>query len=177
MIKLPYRNHLDFKRNDEILDKKYNNHINIKPDGFWYNIKDSYFKNPTTNFGDYFYEIVLKSKSLSNILNEDKNKILSINNIVDIDIFNKKYNKRTKGEYGIFTYIDWGLVSNNYGGFEIKNYEKILKVLRKEKTNFNKYSWLYTFDFSSGCVWNLNIIKEKNFIKKLTEEEMEELED
>lgn len=173
MIKLPYRNHMDRKRKDKILDIRYNNDIDYKPDGFWYNIKDSYFKNPTTNFGDYFYEIVLKTKSLSNINNEDKNKILSINNIEDLNIFNNKY----KTKFGKHTIIKWYLVAENNGGIEFKNYLKIIKILRKDKNNFYKYSWFYGFDFSSGCIWNLNIIKEKNFIKKLTEEEMEELED
>lgn len=168
MSTFPYRNNVNRIKNDRIINIKYDNHkIDWKPSGLWYSIRDSMIKWGELDFGNYLYEIKLKPNSLTNINNklnnEDKNKILSMKNVDDIDIFNAKYGRKYK-KYKI---IDWNLVSLNYGGFEIKNYEKIMKNLREEKINFYKYSWLYGIDFSSGCIWNLNIIKEKNFVRKL----------
>ena len=66
-------------------------------------------------------------------------------------------------------------MAKDYGGFEIKNYKKIDEELRKENNYFKKYSWFYTFDFSSGCIWDLTLIKNIEFFKKLTDKEKEYL--
>lgn len=144
MVKLPYRNNMNFVRNDEINNIIYGNTIGWKPHGLWYSIRDSLFKWGELTFGDYLYEIKLKPNSLSNIDNENNNKILSIKNIEDIDKFQKKYGKTFNRKYKL---INWKLVSLNNAGIEIKNYDKIMKKLREDRKNFDKYSWLYTFDF------------------------------
>jgi hypothetical protein len=92
-----------------------------------------------------------------------KNGILSIKTIEDFHLFNKKYRIKNKK----YTEINYNKVAEDYGGIEIKNYNKINQELRKDKNYYKKYSWFYSYDFSSGCIWNLSLIKELYFFKKL----------
>ena len=84
--------------------------------------------------------------------------------------------KYTKNDYGweILKEINWIGVSNIWGGIEIKNYYKIRREFLKE-INLQKlskdYEWFYDLDFSSGCVWNLDIIKDVSYFRKITEKE------
>lgn len=55
--------------------------------------------------------------------------------------------------------LDWEKVSKDYSGFEVINYDSIKKKLREDFKKTDIASWLDAFDFSSGCIWNLNDLK------------------
>jgi hypothetical protein len=162
MDKLPYRNTVKEKGNFKFdLDLRYINKIDYKPNGFWYQINYSLFKDYKSHWGNFIYGVEIKN----NILNKEKG-ILSIKNLEELDKFNKKYGIIKKNR----TLINWKKVSKDYGGFEIKNYNNI-----KEHTDyFDNYEWAYSFTFSSGCIWDLDLIKDISFYKKLTNKEIEE---
>jgi len=170
MIKLPYRNKM--KHNNDLNfnpNQRYNNDINIKPFGFWYQINNCAIDWGELDWGNFCYTVELKK----NILNK-KHKLLSLKTVEEIKTFNKKY-KVTHFRNLDINMIDWGEVAEDYGGFEIKNYKKIDQELRKEKKYIKKYGWFNSFDFSSGCIWDLTLIKNIEFFKKLTDKEKEYL--
>lgn len=171
MIKLPYRNTIKKNNNFNLnFNQRYNNGIDIKPFGFWYQIEECgilWDEYALETWGKNIYTVELKK----NILNK-KHKLLSLKTVEEIKIFNKKYKVKIKRKYFNGTMIDWGKVTEEYGGFEIKNYKKINEELRKENNYFRKYSWFNTFDFSSGCIWDLTLIKNIEFFKKLTDKEI-----
>lgn len=57
-------------------------------------------------------------------------------------------------------------VSEKYSGFEVINYDSIIKKLSYEYKKTNILSWLNLFDFSSGCIWNLNDLKSVKYYYK-----------
>jgi len=163
-MNLPYRNTV--KHN-----KKFNLNLNyqykqkkfdLKPRGFWYQIKNYLFKWGEFDWGNYIYEVKIKTNRLTNFNQKDKNKILVIRDIDDLIKFDKKYGIKCSN----MGFISWSNVENNYGGIEIKNYEKILKDIGKIKNYDDKYTWFLSIDFSSGCIWNLDIIREINYFGK-----------
>ena len=50
-----------------------------------------------------------------------------------------------------------------------------MKQVRERKNNFENYSWIFAFDFSSGCIWDLKLIKELYFDKKLTDDQIDDM--
>lgn len=164
MIKLPHRNIMKKNSNlDFDLNKQYINNIFIKPRGIWYQIDNCLFEWDVLGFGNFCFDIKIKT----NILNKEQG-ILSIKTIEEFHLFNNKYKVIRKDN---FVYINWEKVSKDFGGFEIKNYNFINEELRKDKNYINKYTWFNTFDFSSGCIWNLKLIKNISFFKELTDED------
>ena len=114
-----------------------------KPNGFWYGFGESwmYFARTEMRGTDfdleihpYHYEVHLKS---------DAN-ILVLDTLEKVDKFIAKYGN---GEY-----INWLAVveQSDYQGIEFPNYYDLnLRELRPKK-----YSWLYSWDIDSGCVWD-----------------------
>ena len=168
--KLPYRNHFSKKKFKLYYYENINEkNISIKPGGLWYGINDSVIKWFELDPNDeeqikyvnkkYIYEINLKKNSFSTNLNiKGKNKILQIKNFDQMNIFHEKYKEKKYGYIG----IDWDKVSKDYGGIEFTNYDKILKKIIYDLNfyKYKKYTWFTTLDFNSGCIWNLNILKD-----------------
>jgi hypothetical protein len=174
MIKLPYRNTV--KKNNNLNfnpNRQYQNGIGYKPSGFWYQINKSLFEWGELSWGNYIFTVEIKK----NILNKEKG-ILSIKTFQEMHDFTEKYFFRCETEYGNLGYhniIRWDKVAEDYGGIEIKNYNEIMKQVREIKNNFEKYSWIYNFDFSSGCIWDLKLIKELYFDKKITDDQIDDM--
>jgi len=161
-MSIPYRNTVKRNANFKLdYEKKYiQQNYYLKPTGLWYQIKDCLFLWGELSWGRDVYEIKLKK----NILNKPKG-ILSITNKDDLAEFHNKYKFMWYWKNDNYT-INWEKVSNDYGGFEIKNYNKIVKEIRKEKNYINNYTWFLIIDFSSGCIWDLNLIKEIKYSGK-----------
>ncbi len=172
-MKLPYRNKLEHRRVDHFDIVNVPQEVTWKPLGFWYEISFCLLEWGELDFGRNVYEIDLGR----NFLGEGG--ILQIKNIDEFDEFHKKYEVKQDLSIGKgYSMIDWGKVSKKYKGFEIKNYYKIKRELRKREGNirkyFRKYSWFDSFDFSSGCIWDTSIIKNKKFFRKLTKKEIKD---
>ena len=157
---IPYRNTIKNKKNFKInKDTKYNQYIEYKPNGFWYEINDCAFKMNYLDWGKYIYKVEL-----------DISKILIIKNYNEyIDFHNKygiiKHFKHKIKEYNFsIKMINWKKVSEKYSGFEVINYNSIKKKLSDDFKKTDILSWLDLFDFSSGCIWNLNDLKIVKYI-------------
>lgn len=162
------------KTKDFVLNKNttYSQGTKFKPSGFWYQINDCGYKWGELDWGKYIYKVEI-----------DTSNILVIKNYQDYLKFDRKYGFDKKIKYSkknsdvsndinvpndsmTWKYIDWKKVAKKYAGFEVKNYDKIKKQLTKDYIK-NIYqagilNWLKLFDFSSGCIWDLEAI---NFIK------------
>ena len=145
------------------------NNNGVKPRGFWYQINDCLFEWGELDWGKYVYEVKLKRSVFTGLSSKNINKILVIKNLDELIKFDKKYgynydyyDKEDKKNMKM-RFVKWGLVALYYGGFEIKNFVKIHSQGMKSKDFFRKLMWFDSFDFSSGCIWNLDIIKEVNY--------------
>lgn len=159
MLKLPYRNKFYFKKNLNF-NTKYNKNIqpSFKPNGFWYyclndgyNLKNDY---------EYIHQINIIPNSITDILNKDKYKLLSLKNTKDFDIFTATYGKENKNykKYGDFknitnpsfyhSLIDWNLVREDFGGIEVPPTVNVS----------NNYLWFDNWNFSGGCIWTTKTI-------------------
>ena len=145
---LPYRNRMERKKNF-VLDKSilYKQRNTMKPIGLWYQIKDSGYEWEELDWGKYVYEVKVDTKC-----------IYTIKNYKELLDFNKKYSI-VHTDYSI---INWIKLSKDYCGFEIKNYNKLksyINEVNNKKNSIDLFTWFYTFDFSSGCVWDLKALK------------------
>jgi hypothetical protein len=170
--KYPYRNHMERKKGFKFLDYYYEQGPDVKPEGFWYQLRGCLFGGDVC-FGEFLYKVELKQRSLAYLDGEKStNKILVLSSKKDVEIFDKKYGVDYSDGEGekVYRFVDWEKVSEDYGGFEIKNYIKIKKEI-KETNMSRKLLWVTSFDFSSGCIWNTAIIKNVSYERKLTEKE------
>jgi len=145
---LPYRNRMEKKKNF-ILDNSvsYIQRNTMKPEGVWYQIKDCGYEWGNVKWGKHIYEVKVDTKC-----------IYTIKNYKELLDFNKKYAIL----YNDYSIINWKKLSKDYCGFEIKNYNKIKSFIIEEtnkKKSIDLFTWFYTFDFSSGCVWDLKALK------------------
>jgi hypothetical protein len=192
---LPFRNRLDYNKDFKLdYNKKYkiNESGKNKPNGFWYQIKDSI--EPDL-WGPYVYTVKLKPDSFIKINDKPKkNKILLITTFNDyIKLFNKygyirhytveeletpdpnfksnltdeeKEKDPWEGKERFYYEVPFDKIKKHYGGIEIRNVEKIKKIIFTEKYVII-HDLLENWDFSSGCIWNLKLIKEVKYFKKI----------
>jgi hypothetical protein len=90
-------------------------------------------------FTNYSPDTPLRDKVL---LLDTPEKITQFNNYYALDAYSDR------------VYIDWPLVSQYYAGVEVRGLEKF-----KETPGYIKYMWLIGLDIDSGCVWNIEAIK------------------
>ena len=177
MIKLPYRNIIKTTKKWTLDDYiEYQNELNYKPSGLWYEIKEGAFNWAVLTWGDHIYKLEVKTKNICKIKNYD-----------DLLKFNNKYKGKITNREDLLEYpegkkhtlINWEKVSKDYDGFEITKYNKIKDCIKKNfpyPKDFYKFSWFFTIDFNSGCIWNLDAVKKVEYWGKLSKKEIESLE-
>lgn len=119
-----------------------------KPVGFWYALGDEWGqylkrhdKERYTSY-DYIASIDI-----------DYSNILKIDSSQKLEDFHKNYSvKRNFGPA-----IDWKKVSEDYKGIEIIPYRPEFRHI---------YLWYTMWDLASGCIWDLNAIKDYTIIYK-----------
>jgi len=168
---IPYRNTMK-KNKDFILDntKTYKQGNDLKPSGFWYQINDCGYKWDTLDWGKYIYKAVIEPSN-----------VLTIKNYQDYLKFDKEYGtertykipkalRESTNDSDSFTtkYVNWKKVSKKYSGFEVKKFNTIKKQLSIDYAKSRKSSWLSSFDFSSGCIWDLKAIKSIKYCCKFS---------
>ena len=89
------RNTISRNKNLQI-DQTYKQKSGFKPNGLWYSYYSSWYKWILENelyhrLYKYIHHIGIANKSLTNIYEQDYNKILVIKNTTDFDIFHNKY--------------------------------------------------------------------------------------
>ena len=135
-------------------------------------INDCGYKWEELDWGDYIYGVKI---DLSNVLViKTYQDYVNFNNIYGMKKTFKipKSLQESNNDKDSYTnkLINWKKVSEKYSGIEVKNYNKIKKQLRKDFMNENISSWLDTFDFSSGCIWDLKAVKSVNYCCKFSKQ-------
>jgi len=115
----------------------------MKPVGLWYSINYEWLEWCRYNFRIH-KEIIEIEIDLSNVLVIDS--IFKLNSLTE--------------EFGYFIvegvkYIDWEKLSKRYSGIEFVNYDEI----RNQLSVLDLPTWYYGLDVSSGCIWDLSVIK------------------
>lgn len=165
-MKLPKRNKI-YKNKNININKKYKQSINWKPDGLWYSCYNEWYDfliDSKINYylHKYIHKININKNIITNIRNKNKDKLLVIKNMKDLNLFNKiyglKFKMKINGNNKITDIINWIKVSQDYGGIEI------CPFLSKGR----KYLWYSTWDIGSGCLWNTKaIIKNTELIYEM----------
>jgi hypothetical protein len=91
----------------------------------------------------HIYNVTLYPNSLTTIDKPNKEKILCIKTKEDMEKFTGKYVKQMGNTY------DWTLLKSKFGGIEIHNPRDLGDKL-----------FLKAWDVSSGCIWNIDVIKQ-----------------
>jgi hypothetical protein len=153
------RVYLSELKNKNQRDGRYPSPYN-KPKGFW-----------TTREGDDGWydwcienEYNLKRLTHAHQVVLDHSDILMIDNINDFDRFSKKYGSPITHEEirKIIkeNVIDWGAVSEKYKGIIISPYRYDRRLLGQHIHS----AWYCGWDCASGCIWDMEAIKEINLI-------------
>ena len=119
----------------------------LKPRGLWYGIDNEWIEWCKNNM---VHRVKKKIIELEDI---NLSKILIIENFKQLKVFSEEFSYKVDP---YVNYINWEKISKKYSGIEIQNYYKI-----KEKESFPDLDniWFWGWDVSSGCIWDLSIIK------------------
>lgn len=115
----------------------------IKPRGLWYGINYEWLEWCKGNFSIHNEMIEINIDSSKILLIENPQQLYSLMGIFGYNIVE-----------GV-KYIDWEKLSKYYSGIEFQNYHQT-------KNSFDLHNlptWFYTLDCSSGCIWDLSVIK------------------
>jgi hypothetical protein len=133
--------------NKEIeLTRTYSQGQELKPRGLWYAIDNEWIEWCEGNTDGWIKNGIIE-------LEIDISKMLIVETAEQLREFFDKFNYEVcKG----IRYIDWGKIAQNYSGLEIRNYHNLKcgnAIPMMDST------WFWAWDVSSGCVWDLSIIK------------------
>lgn len=117
-----------------------------KPEGLWYALNNEWIEWCNGNQPEW-----IKSNNID--IEVDLSKILVIETIDQLKYFSDKFSNEIAFK---IKHIDWKKVSDQYSGIEIQNYHE---MKWNKRFNFFTATWFYGWDVSSGCIWDLSIIK------------------
>jgi len=96
----------------------------------------------------------------------DESRMLVIETFIQLESFCKKYTIHKENHWETWNTIDWKKVKEDYSGIEIRNYHEL--KWHNNSWSWMHCTWLYGWDVSSGCIWDLSIIKASKLLKKQT---------
>jgi len=132
-------------RNDIDLSLKYIQSDWIKPSGLWYSLNGEWKTWCQVNMPEY--------EQFNNIsISINLEEILIIKDYHELQHFNFWYSNNNS----IMRYIDWVKVSKDYAGIEFQNIRKL--VAQSKELDKASFWWLWTWDVSGGCIWDLSVI-------------------
>lgn len=120
--------------------------VDSKPRGFWYGVDGDWERwCRAEEFGlsgeMLEYELILGSE-----------RMLTLSNVLDIDIFHEQYKAQLPG-MSYFYNIDWSRVTAEYDGIKIAPYQW------ERRLHGEAHSWYYVWDCASGCIWRPKGVK------------------
>ena len=124
-----------------------NTSYNLKPNGLWYAIGTEWIEWCESEMPHWVHPYCIE-------IEIDQNKILLIQTLTDLKKFIIEY---SSNPIDSFYTIDWKKLSNECSGIEINNYYTL--KWRLMNLDIGKGIWLSSWDVSSGCIWDLSIIK------------------
>lgn len=135
----------------------------FKPGGFWYCLPESVSEITSMFSYEYCYKVTLVEDCYTDLDHKNTNKILLLDSQDKVSRFADKYLLVVSipcvgsEPYTIY-HMNWEQVKKDYGGIEFGNYRKFYGA------DMLKMLWYSTIDFSSGCVWNLELVKDTELV-------------
>jgi hypothetical protein len=130
-----------------------------KPTGLWYSI-DGEWEDWCRDNMDHW----IKKHDIELVI--DESRMLVIETFIQLESFCKKYTIHKENHWETWNTIDWKKVKEDYSGIEIRNYHEL--KWHNNSWSWMHCTWLYGWDVSSGCIWDLSIIKASKLLKKQT---------
>lgn len=123
----------------------------FKPQGLWYSVGsgNEWKEWCKDNMPDWVHENNFK-------LSVNESLMLVIDDVQGLISFNDMYSKPIYKD-SFINCIDWKLVSKLYSGLEIRNYHSLKWNTAVCPLNM---TWIYGWDVSSGCIWDLSVISD-----------------
>ena len=120
----------------------------FKPNGLWYSI-DGEWEDWCRDNMDHW----IKKHNIELVI--DESRMLILKTLPQVDRFRESFESVSDYSH-LIKEVDWEKVRQVYAGIEIQNYHKL------KGWGFNPMfdsMWFYGWDVSSGCIWDLSIIK------------------
>lgn len=117
-----------------------------KPNGLWVGMDNSWVEWDTLEKGGSYETPMLPSGEIHELQLTDDADILHLSAVEELEKFHEKYNNGN--------YIDWQKVKQDFDGIFISDYNKF------EGSGKSYANWYYTWDVSSGCIWNLGVVEQ-----------------
>ena len=114
----------------------------VKPKGLWYGIGTAWLDWVRSEMPEWESDNVF-------LLDIDESRVKVIRNFQELMEFDKEYGVESE-RYANWRSINWGRVSNDWGGVEIAPY------IYKARYDV---SWYYGWDIASGCIWGNGVIR------------------
>ena len=116
----------------------------LKPKGLWYAINNEWIEWCKNNADCWIKSGIIE-------LEVDLSKMMIVETTEQLNGLFTKFNyELCEG----IRYIDWHKMAQNYSGLEIRNYHGL-----KWANTIIDSGWFSSWDVSSGCIWDLSIIK------------------
>ena len=170
--------------------RTYHQKTDIKPRGKWYSMGDAWHRWGEVSMGDYLHRLNLKPGVLCSLPPGGTGRasngstsgcVLVLATRKDVTRFNQIYGRRVRSRDHTQRYhmVDWASVANDYAGIEFRNYERIVTRLRHDNkrrmqaagatewVDLYKIAWYYSVDASSGCVWNLRVVRNIEYVRRV----------
>lgn len=129
------------------LTRTYAQGHDIKPKGLWYGIDNEWLDWCEGNMEEWIKNEIIE-------LDVDLSKMLILETPDQLKAFSDKYSYEII-PHSTIKYIDWAKIAQDYSGIEIRNYYDL-----KYYDQFMRWEvWFMAWDVSSGCIWDLSIIK------------------
>ena len=165
--------------------RTYHQKTDIKPRGKWYSMGDAWHRWGEVSMGDYLHRLNLKPGVLCSLPpggtarasnGSTSGCVLVLATRKDVTRFNQIYGRRVHNSYQM---VDWASVANNYAGIEFRNYERIVARLRQDNkrrmqaagatewADLYRLAWYYSVDASSGCVWDLRVVRNIEYVRRV----------
>jgi hypothetical protein len=119
-----------------------------KPWGLWYSIGNDWLNWCNDNRPDWICKNIIE-------LNIEVGKLIVIKTVDDLKAFQIAFENPCDDNE--FANINWSKVAEQYSGIEVRNFSKI-----KEEMDWLEqitHWWFIGLDVSSGCIWDLSIIR------------------
>lgn len=141
----------------------------IKPKGLWfsYDGDDTWHEKCVTEWhawchlNDFWKDRYIHLYEI--VVHKDAN-ILHFQNMMDVVTFFEMndywYDDDKLKENNLFI-IDWRKLAEDYDGFQAPNYVRDIEMFNLHVSHL----WYYGLDAPSGCIWNIDAIKNIKFIQ------------
>lgn len=130
----------------------------LKPIGLWYSINLEWIKWCKSEMPDWIHKHNIE-------IDIDEGKILVISTPKQLAYFIEKY-ERSVSYSDFLKEVNWEKVTKQYSGIEIRNYEQLKWMRDRDHNTIKSFSaWFSSWDVSSGCIWDLTVVKNYRITK------------